>query len=315
MGEEHNTEKRLRFAKMQGAGNDFVVLDGMHAQAPTAPDAIRCLAHRRFGIGCDQVLLLSPPANPEKADFSYRVFNNTGEEVEFCGNGARCVARYAILKGYVKTSVVRLEASCGIVAVHAEPDGRRMTVEMSAPRLRADQIPFDPDGLIRRRSGGMTEFGVWCETLGRHIWFSVVSVGNPHAILFFDRDINTVEVQTLGPVVQHCGHFPQGVNVSFVETLSPSRARIRTFERGSGETLACGTGTTASFVAGRLQGRFDAKTTFATRGGLLVCQSDMPGDPVKLTGDAVLVFEGELHLNEGPMGELLLGPAQKQNWI
>lgn len=313
-GDSH-TDKRLHFAKMQGAGNDFVVLDGMHARVPTEPNVIRCLAHRRFGIGCDQVLLLEPPSDFSRADFIYRVFNNTGEEVEFCGNGARCVARYARLKGYVESTTVRLEASCGVVAVHAEPDGQRMTVEMSAPRLNADQIPFVPDGLIRRRVGGMSEFGLWSGTLGRHIWFSVVNVGNPHAVLFFERDINTVDVQMLGPVVQHCGHFPQGVNVSFVEPISSDRARIRTFERGSGETLACGTGTTASFIAGRLQGRFGPSATFATRGGLLGCRSQTPGEPVHLTGDAVLVFEGVLCLDEGPIGRLLSGDAQQQNWI
>ena len=284
--------KQLPFSKMQGAGNDFVVLDAMKEMPPVDAAFIRRLADRKFGVGCDQVLLLSPVNNDAEADFRYRIFNNTGEEIEQCGNGARCIARFAVLKGYAHGPVIRLRVKNGIISVTAEADGERMTVDMGAAKLDYADIPFDPIGFARRRSGGIMQYGLWQEEKGDFLWFSVVNLGNPHAVIFIDGNVADVNLQDLGPRVQNCGHFPEGVNVSFVEPLSQSQARIRVYERGSGETLACGTGTCAAFIAGRLQGRFGPETMFHARGGDLFCRSRTSLESVMLTGNASVVFEG-----------------------
>ena len=284
---------------MQGAGNDFVVLDGMHSMPPTDEAFIRRLADRKFGIGCDQVLLLSPVTQDDKAaDFCYRIFNNTGEEIEQCGNGARCVARWAILKGYAKGPTVRLRVKNGIIVVFAESDGKRMTVDMGEAKLEFADIPFDPTGFARRRAMGIMQYGMWLAETGDYLWFSVVNLGNPHAVIFVNRSVSEIDVETLGSRVQNCGRFPEGVNVSFVEPLNKTEANIRVYERGSGETLACGTGTCASFIAGRLQGRLAAETIFHARGGDLFCRSKTTLESVMLTGNASVVFEGVF-----PMGE------------
>lgn len=291
--------KTLPFCKMQGAGNDFVVLDGMQELPCTDEGFIRRLADRKFGVGCDQVLLLAPLENDAEADFEYRIFNNTGEEIEQCGNGARCIARFAILKGYAKGPLVRLRVRDGVIAVTAEQKGDCMTVDMGAAKLDYADIPFDPTGFARRRAGGIMQYGLWLETRGDYLWFSVVNLGNPHAVVFVEEELSLLDLAVLGPTVQNCGRFPEGVNVSFVKPLTASEADIRVYERGSGETLACGTGTCASFIAGRLQGRFGAEATFHARGGDLHCRSNNTLESVMLTGNASVVFEGFFPLPDG----------------
>ncbi len=289
----------LPFTKMQGAGNDFVVLDGMTRLPPVDEAFIRRLADRKFGVGCDQVLLLAPvEADDDEADFRYRIFNNTGEEIEQCGNGARCIARFAILKGYARGPLVWLRVKEGVISVVAESDSERMTVDMGAAKLDYADIPFDPEGLVRRRVGGMMQYGIWRSDVGEYLWLCVVNLGNPHAVIFVDGSVDDVPVGELGPFVQNCGHFSEGVNVGFVEVLDERRARIRVYERGSGETLACGTGTCAAYIAGRLQGRFDEETAFYARGGELLCRSITTLESVTLSGNASVVFEGAFPISD-----------------
>jgi diaminopimelate epimerase len=289
-----NRAMRVRFTKMQGAGNDFVVLDA--TRAPFALDGaqIRRLADRRFGVGADQVLVVENARQPG-ADFGYRIFNGaTGEEVEQCGNGARCFVRFVRERGLTdKTSVVvdtmerRLELSM-------QPDGR-VTVDMGAPSFDPLHVPFDTTWLAPRvRDGG---FPLWPVEIGagRTVEVAVVSMGNPHAVQLV-ADVDSAPVAEQGPLLERHARFARGVNAGFLQVVTRDAARLRVWERGAGETLACGSGACAAVAVGIRLGLFDPRVDVETRGGRLTIEWSGEHAPVWMTGPAETVFEGEIEL-------------------
>ncbi len=289
MGDNRST-MRLRFTKMQGAGNDFVVIDGV--RQPVALDASqwRRLADRHFGVGADQMLLVEPAGRPG-VDFRYRIFNADGAEVEHCGNGARCFVRFVLDEGLTDKRVVRVETVNGVLELRLREDGR-VTVDMGAPRLAPADVPFEPRGARPRR---LHEDQAWeLDTEAGPRLVSVLSMGNPHAVQFV-ADVEGAPVGTEGPMIERHASFPKRVNAGFAQVLSPSRLRLRVFERGSGETLACGTGACAAVVAGLRRGLLLASPVdVETRGGLLTIE--WTGGAVLMTGPAERVFTGEIEL-------------------
>jgi len=288
---------RVRFTKMQGAGNDFVVLDATHAPLALSNVQIRRLGDRRFGVGADQILVVEPPAKAGM-DFSYRIFNNTGDEVEHCGNGARCFARYVHDRGMIARDVIRVETVNNELELRLQADGR-VTVDMNIPLFDHAALPFDARGLQPRPEGG---FELWPLTLddGRTVEVAVLSMGNPHAVqrvpdgVDVFRDPRVVDV---GPRVERHPRFARKVNAGFVQMLARDRIALRVHERDAGETLACGTGACAAVVAGIRLGWLDARVDVDTRGGRLTVEwNGGPADPVFMTGPAVTVFEGEIEL-------------------
>jgi diaminopimelate epimerase len=285
---------RLRFTKMQGAGNDFVVLDA--TRAPLALDAaqLRRIGDRRFGVGCDQILIVEPSTTPG-VDFRYRIFNGaSGEEVEQCGNGARCFVRFVRDRGLTtKTTIVvdtvnrRLELR--------EQDDSRVSVDMGAPDFEPLHVPFDTTWLAPRS----VESGLplWPVELGegRSVTVAVVSMGNPHAVQLV-ADVDAAPVATHGPLLERHARFARGVNAGFMQVVARDRVRLRVFERGAGETLACGTGACAAVAVGIRLGLLDAKVDVETRGGRLTIEWAGEGAPVLMTGPAETVFEGEIEL-------------------
>jgi diaminopimelate epimerase len=281
---------KLKFTKMQGAGNDFVVIDGTSQPVALEPAQWRRLADRHFGIGADQMLLVERPTRAG-VDFRYRIFNADGAEVEHCGNGARCFLRFVHDRGLSRAERVVVETVNGLLALSFAPDGR-VAVDMGEPRLMPTQVPFDPTGLEQRREGGDV---VWRHPLpdGRSLWLSVLSMGNPHAVCVVD-DLDAVDVAGDGAAIERSAHFPQRVNVGFLQVLDRGAARLRVWERGAGETLACGTGACAAVVAGIRRGLLDDTVEVHTRGGDL--RIHWAGGPVTMTGPAETVFEGEIEL-------------------
>ncbi len=291
---------RLRFTKMQGAGNDFVVLDA--TRAPIALDAavVRRLGDRRFGVGADQILVVEPSATPG-VDFRYRIYNNCGDEVEQCGNGARCFVRYVHDKGLSPKTTLRVETMNSLIELRLQPDGR-VAVDMGAPIFDLARVPFDAAGLVPRDVHG---WPVWpLEIDGQAVEAAVLSMGNPHAVIdvrqFGVVDVDDAPVATIGPRVEAHARFPRKVNAGFVQVVSRSRIRLRVHERGAGETLACGTGACAAVVAGIRQGWLDARVDVDTRGGRLTIEWPGGGADtaahVVMTGPAETVFEGEIEL-------------------
>ena len=283
---------RLRFTKMQGAGNDFVVLDGTRAPIELTPVQVRRLGDRRFGVGADQVLVVERTDTPG-VDFRYRIYNGfSGDEVEHCGNGARCFVRYVREHGLTDKATVRVETVNNQLELQWRADGR-VTVDMSAPVFGLAQVPFDATGLVPREVNG---FAVWpIDIDGRRIEVAVLSMGNPHAVLRVD-DVDTTPVATLGPAIEGHGRFPRHVNAGFMQLLSRREIALRVYERGAGETLACGTGACAAVVAGIRLGLLDAKVDVHTRGGLLTIEWQGGDSHVLMTGPAQTVFEGEIEL-------------------
>ena len=290
---------KLRFTKMQGAGNDFVVIDAV--RQPVALDAagLRRLADRHFGVGADQVLLVEP-ARAAGVDFRYRIFNADGGEVEQCGNGARCFARFVRDAGLTDRDAIRVETLGGVIEPRLAPDGR-VTVDMGAPAFDPARVPFDPAGLASRQEGDET---LWLLDLthpadgtirpaGAMRWLSVVSMGNPHAVQAV-ADVDAAPVGTEGAAIELHERFPQRVNAGFMQIVARDRIRLRVFERGTGETLACGSGACAAVVAGIRRGLLDAVVDVEMRGGLLTVE--WHGASVLLTGPAVRVFDGEIEL-------------------
>jgi diaminopimelate epimerase len=266
---------RLNFTKMQGAGNDFVVIDATREAFALSPAQVQQLGDRRFGVGCDQVLVIEP-ATAEDHDFRYRIFNGgSGDEVEHCGNGARCFVRFCLDHGLTEKTSIRVRTVNNLLRLDAMPDGR-VRVDMGPPVFEPARVPF-VDTSAPELAG-----------------LSVLSMGNPHAVLFVD-DVDTAPVEALGQRIQALSAFPQSVNVGFLQVLDRSRARIRVYERGAGETLACGTGACAAVVAGIRAGRLDAAVEVQARGGLLRIEWDGAG-PVFMTGPAETVFEGSISL-------------------
>jgi diaminopimelate epimerase len=282
---------RQRFTKMHGAGNDFVVLDGMRAPVTLNTQQLQRLGDRRFGVGADQILAVEPGRTPG-VDFSYRIFNGaSGDEVEHCGNGARCFLRYVRDKGLTTQDRVRVQTVNRVLELSLQPDGR-VTVDMGEPVFDHARIPFEPKGL---QPVTPADAAGWQHWPLHGVQVAVLSMGNPHAVLRV-ADVETAPVATLGPAIERDPHFPQGVNVGFLEPLSRSEARLRVFERDAGETLACGTGACAAVVAGIRLGWLGAAVEVHTRGGALRIEWAGMGHPVLMTGPAQTVFEGEIEL-------------------
>ncbi len=275
---------RVRFTKMQGAGNDFVVLDGLRSPVTMEPALARRLADRHFGVGCDQILMIEAPRSAG-TDFYYRIFNADGEEVAQCGNGARCFARFVHDKGLSTENEIRVETHSGVIIPRLEADGE-VTVNMGEPRFEPADVPF-------LAPGRATTYGVEAE--GTSLELSVLSMGNPHAVLVV-ADVERAPVESLGPLLEHHRRFPERVNVGFLQILGSNRAKLRVFERGAGETLACGTGACAAAVAGIERGLLASPVSVQTRGGRLVISWAGPGHPVQMKGPAVTVFEGEIDI-------------------
>ncbi len=291
---------RIPFTKMQGAGNDFVVLDETRGRLGLTAAHYRFLGDRHFGVGADQILTVRPsPA--EGIDFEYVIHNADGAEVEQCGNGARCFARFVHDRGLTTKSVIRVKTQKGVIEPSLTPDGR-VTVNMGAPVFALEQIPFDATDLTFQPRGA---WGNWpiapvdtaqaASVLIAPVWIAPVSMGNPHAVLQV-ADVDSTPVATLGPQVQASPRFPQGVNVGFMQVQDRSHIRLRVFERGVGETLACGSGACAAVVAGIRLGLLDGSVEVQTHGGLLNIAWAGDTAPVLMTGPATTVFQGEIEL-------------------
>ncbi|MGQ0711155.1 MAG: diaminopimelate epimerase [Rhodoferax sp.] len=290
---------RIEFTKMQGAGNDFVVLDETRGRLGLGPAHYRFLGDRHFGVGADQILSVRPsPA--EGIDFEYVIHNADGQEVEQCGNGARCFARFVHERGLSPKPVLRVQTQKGVISPELSADGR-VTVDMGAPRFADADIPFAPLGLAAQPRGA---WHLWPLALvgqepAAPVLVANVNMGNPHAVLLVD-DVQTAPVARLGPLVQNSGHYPQGVNVGFLRVRDPATVDLRVFERGVGETLACGSGACAAVVAGIRLGLLGPRVDVHTRGGMLTIAWDgAQGQgyaPVRMTGPATTVFHGVIEL-------------------
>ncbi len=275
---------KIKFSKMQGLGNDFVVIDAISQSIALTSEQIRLMADRNFGIGCDQLLLVEKPTLPD-ADFRYRIFNADGGEVEQCGNGARCFVRFVHEQGLTDQKEIRVETARGIILPRLEADGQ-VTVNMGAPRFNPADIPFVADN---------TSLQYALRIGNAEVQISALSMGNPHAVQIV-ADTDTAPVAEQGPLIEHHERFPQRVNAGFMQVLDAHHARLRVYERGAGETLACGTGACAAAVTGIRLGKLASPVNMAMRGGALLISWAGEGKPVMMTGPAVTVFEGEITL-------------------
>ena len=271
---------KLRFTKMHGLGNDFVVIDGVRQEVRLSTAALRLIADRRFGIGCDQVLLVERPTRPD-ADFRYRIFNADGGEVEQCGNGARCFVKFVRAQGLTDRRRITVETARGLITPE-EVDDCAVTVDMGPPRFAPAEVPF-----VAAADAPVHVLDVD----GRPVEVSVLSMGNPHAVQVV-ADVDGAPVATEGPCIEHHPRFPQRVNAGYLQVIDRANIRLRVWERGAGETLACGTGACAAVVAGIRRGLLDPVVAVATRGGRLTIEWRGPGHSVRMTGPAVTVFEG-----------------------
>ena len=274
----------LHFTKMHGLGNDFVVLDGINQRVDLSTAQIQHIADRHFGVGCDQLLLVEAYAGAD-AEFRYRIFNADGGEVEQCGNGARCFARFVYDQGLTRQTTIPVMTASGRIVLHIQTDGQVM-VNMGVPVLAPAQIPFVAEGQ-------QTLYSV--DVGGETLALAAVSMGNPHAVLQVTA-VDSAPVASLGALLESHPAFPKRVNVGFMQVVARDRIRLRVFERGCGETLACGTGACAAVVAGRLQGLLDEQVSVSLPGGELRIQWQGAGQPVAMTGPAVTVFRGTLNL-------------------
>ena len=278
---------------MQGAGNDFVVLDGVSRTLEISPQRARRIADRHFGVGCDQVLLVEKSQRSD-ADFRYRIWNSDGGEVEQCGNGARCFVRFVHDKGLTSRTEIRVETLSGVIAPRLEADGQ-VSVDMGAPRLEPEAVPFDAEGLKPVQSGRRWPL----EVNGRVVAVAVLSMGNPHAVQTV-ADVDSAPVTSEGPLIERHPRFPRRANAGYMQVVDRASVRLRVWERGAGETLACGTGACAAVVTGIREGLLDETVRVATRGGRLTIgwargEND-PNRSVWMTGPAVTVFEGEIEI-------------------
>lgn len=281
----------LKFTKMHGAGNDFVVIDAINQPFGFTQEQLRQIADRRFGIGADQILVVERPSQPD-VDFRYRIFNADGGEVEQCGNGARAFVKFVVDKGLTEKREIRVETMSGVITPRLEDDGR-ITVDMGAPVFDLARVPFDSSALQGQLVGNAT---VWPLQVNDHTTGVVVlSMGNPHAVQLVD-DVEAAPVLHDGPLIEHHPRFPKRVNAGFMEVVDRQHVRLRVFERGAGETLACGTGACAAVVAGILLGELDSPVAVSTRGGELSIAWAGGDSPVMLTGPAVSVFEGSCEI-------------------
>ena len=279
----------LKFTKMHGAGNDFIVIDAINQSVELTAAQCRLLADRRFGIGADQILVVQNAAAPG-IDFTYRIFNADGGEVEQCGNGARAFVRFVTEKKLTHKNTIKVETLAGIIAPSLGDDGN-ITVDMGAPEFAVDRIPFDASGLESRKEADAV---LWPLEFGTSVrWISVVSMGNPHAVQIVNN-VDTADVAGEGPQIENHPRFTKRVNAGFMQIMGRSHIRLRVYERGAGETLACGTGACAAVVAGIRSGHLDTPVKVTTRGGDLLITWNGSNTPVLLSGPAVTVFEGEI---------------------
>jgi len=274
----------LKFTKMQGVGNDFVVLDAIGQKITLDAAKLQRLADRHFGIGCDQILVVEAPRSPD-TDFYYRIFNADGGEVSQCGNGARCFVRYVRDKGLTGKREIRVETASGVIVPRMEPDGQ-VTVDMGAPEFEPSKIPFiaDKQALTYK-----------LEVATESVEVSALSMGNPHAVQLVDN-VDTAPVPIQGPMIERHARFPERVNAGYMEILDRHHVRLRVYERGAGETLACGTGACAAAVAGIIRGRLDTPVRITTHGGDLSIAWAGGAHPVMMTGPAETVFEGDIDI-------------------
>ncbi len=275
---------KLRFSKMHGLGNDFVVIDAIRQQVDLTPERVRFLADRHFGVGCDQLLVVERAQQPG-VDFRYRIFNADGGEVEQCGNGARCFVRFVIEQGLTDKREIRVETKSGVITLSAQDDGQ-VTVNMGVPVFEPARIPFQSDS---------DAFVQPLDVAGAAVAITAVSMGNPHAVqVVADADAAPVGMQ--GPLIESHPRFPARVNAGFMQVVDPHHIRLRVYERGAGETLACGTGACAAVVAGIVRNLLESPVRVSTRGGELNIAWAGEGAPVFMTGPAVTVFEADIHL-------------------
>ncbi|MFN7778909.1 MAG: diaminopimelate epimerase [Betaproteobacteria bacterium] len=282
---------KLAFTKMQGAGNDFVMLAGIAQPFALSAAQLRRLADRRFGVGADQVLLVERPTVPE-ADFRYRIFNADGGEVEQCGNGARCFVKFVHARGLTAQRAIRVQTAGGIIEPRLDDDGS-VTVDMGVPRFEPAALPFDVEGLAATADGALQVWPLEVDGATRSI--AVASMGNPHAVQIV-VDVDAAPVATEGPRIERHPRFAHRVNAGYMQIESRHAIRLRVWERGVGETLACGTGACAAVATGIARGRLDSPVAVALRGGQLRIAWDGPGQPVWMSGPAEEVFHGEIEL-------------------
>lgn len=275
---------KLAFTKMHGLGNDFVVIDGTREPVQLSREQIRRIADRHFGVGCDQLLMVEA-AQDSKADFRYRIFNSDGGEVEQCGNGARCFARFVRAKGLTDKREITVETVKGLLVLSVA-DNESVTVNMGIPRFVPEAIPFDT-------AQQAPEYTLALDST--HLSIGAVSLGNPHAVTRVD-DIDTAPVASLGPRIEHHPAFPERVNAGFMQVISRTEIAVRVYERGAGETLACGSGACAAMVIGRLWGLLEETVHVRLTGGTLIISWQGEGQPVMMTGPAEFVFEGNIEL-------------------
>lgn len=274
----------VRFTKMHGLGNDFVVLDLVTQRVKINERVVKKLADRHTGIGFDQLLIVEPPSQPDM-DFSYRIYNADGSEVEHCGNGARCFAKFVRDKNLVHKNQIRVETAKGIAVLNLRDD-RQIEVDMGEPTLTPADIPFIADDQADSYA---------IEVAGETFSLGAVSMGNPHGVLLVE-DIEQAPVETLGPLLESHPRFPARANIGFMQIISRNEVNLRVYERGAGETRACGTGACGAIVAGRLQGLLDNCVTVHLPGGDLEIQWPGKGQSVIMTGPATTVFEGQIFL-------------------
>jgi diaminopimelate epimerase len=275
---------QLSFTKMQGVGNDFVVLDAINQRVELDANRARRIADRHFGIGCDQILLIERPRTPG-TDFYYRIYNADGTEVQHCGNGARCFLRYVRDKRLTTKTEIRVETLSGIIVPRLEPDGQ-VTVDMGTPEFAPAKVPFVAD---------KQEVTYRLEVAGQSVEISALSMGNPHAVQLVDN-VDRAPVLTQGPLIERHPRFPQRVNAGYMEVVDRHQIKLRVYERGAGETLACGTGACAAVAAGITRGDLDSPVSVQTRGGQLSIAWGGSQRPVLMTGPADTVFEGTIDL-------------------
>ncbi len=281
---------KLRFTKMHGQGNDFVMLNGIAQNISLTPEQIRKIASRNFGVGCDQLLLVEKTALAD-VDFRYRIFNSDGGEVEQCGNGTHCFAQFVRAQGLTDKTEIRVETMKGIIAPSIAADGM-VTTNMGAPRFDPGEIPFLADA-----ADGANTVQYPLEVSGKIVAIGVVSMGNPHAVQVVD-DVDAAPVKEMGPLIEHHARFPQRVNAGFMQIVSRDHIRLRVWERGAGETLACGTGACAAVATGIRFGLLDSRVRVAARGGELTVrwQNDVTNAPVFMAGMPTFVFESEIEI-------------------
>ncbi|MBV6411656.1 MAG: Diaminopimelate epimerase [Rhodocyclaceae bacterium] len=275
---------RIKFTKMHGLGNDFVVLDAVNQAIDLTPARARFLADRHFGVGCDQILVVEKSQRPD-ADFRYRIFNADGGEVEQCGNGARCFVRFVHDKGLTAKRAIRVETKGGLIEPRLEDDGL-VTVDMGVPRFEPSHVPFvtGSDALVQP-----------LQLDGAGVDITALSMGNPHAVQAV-ANVDTAPVAEQGPLIENHPRFPQRVNAGFMQVVDRHAIRLRVYERGAGETLACGSGACAAVVAGIARGLLDSPVRVSMRGGELTIAWGGPGQPVRMTGPAVTVFDSEIEI-------------------